>query len=65
MLIHLTTQQFSIYPQTILDELWPRGEGGIFGLCSDMTSSLYNAAFTCICGLRGKLCSQTDFWKCS
>ena len=39
-LIHLTTEPFSILPQTILDEFWFREDGSISGLCSHIAPSL-------------------------
>ena len=43
-LVHLTTEQFSILPQTILDEVWPREDSSVSGLCSHLASSLHGTA---------------------
>ena len=64
-MIHLTTEQFSILPKTMLDELWPREDGGVSGSCSHMTSSLHDTALTCFCGYQRELCSQTVISVCS
>ena len=39
-LIHLTSDQFSIYPQTISDDLWSREDSSVSGWCSYVSSSL-------------------------
>ncbi|KAF3690319.1 hypothetical protein EXN66_Car005991 [Channa argus] len=59
ILIHLTTEQFSILPQTILNELWPREHSSISGSYSHMASSLHDPASTNICRLHSERCSQT------
>ena len=41
ILIHLTPKQFSILPQTILDQLWLREDDGVSGSCSHIISSLH------------------------
>ena len=65
ILIKVTTEQISILPETILDELQPREDGGISGSCSRMASSLHYVASTCIYGLQCKLFTHSDSWKCS
>ena len=56
ILIHLTTEQFSVLPHTILVELFTQRRSVVSKSCSLMASSLHDTALTCICGLRSKLC---------
>lgn len=36
---YLTAEQFSTVPQSILNELWPRQDGGVSASCLHMASS--------------------------
>ena len=57
--IHLTTEQFSTLPPSILNELWFREDSSVSGSCSHMAPSLHDRALTWICGWHGELWSQT------
>ena len=64
--IHLTTEEFSIYPQTISDELWSREDGGVSGSCSPVSSSSSWSSFNLyLWFVWWTVFTDGDFWKCS
>jgi len=72
ILTHLTTEQFSALPRSILNELWPREDGSVYCYLtvvsgSRMVFSLHDRAVSCISGCHGELCLLTGisvFLKC-